>query len=91
MTWASGYSEVAYRLGRRLLLDYNAVIEWASTFPHSGSRITGVDTDHELRGFMLGRSPYTIVIAVLPAELVVVALAHHSQEPGYWKDRLRDV
>lgn len=91
LAWASALSDAEYRLGRRLLLAYNAVIEWASTFPHSGSPVRAVDTHHELRAFVLGHFPYTVVIAVLSDELVIVAVAHQSQEPGYWRDRLKDV
>lgn len=32
--------------------------------------------------------PYSLVYAERTEELVVVAVAHHSRRPGYWKDRL---
>lgn len=38
---------------------------------------------------VLKRFPYDIVVSELPEEIVVVALAHHSRRPGYWRDRLR--
>ena len=38
---------------------------------------------------MLRRFPYSIVLAERSAELVVVAFAHQSRRPGYWRKRLR--
>jgi plasmid stabilization system protein ParE len=37
----------------------------------------------------LRRLPYDIVVRELPEEVDVVAVAHHSRRPGYWRDRLR--
>lgn len=34
--------------------------------------------------------PYSLVYTIRLNELVVIALAHHSRRPGYWKDRLSD-
>ena len=45
-----------------------------------------------LRGakrLVLKRFPYNIVVREFPQEVVVVAVAHHSRRPGYWRDRLR--
>lgn len=36
---------------------------------------------------VLKRFPYDIVILERPEELLVVAVAHHSRRPGYWRDR----
>ena len=35
------------------------------------------------------RFPYNIVVWELPEDVLVVAVAHHSRRPGYWRDRLR--
>ena len=80
---------IARGQGERLYRHYLGVIEWAQQFPHSGSPIAGLETERDVRGFLLGaRLPFTAVIAIGPDELVVVALAHHSREPGYWRTRL---
>lgn len=39
--------------------------------------------------FVLKRFPYDIVVRDLPEEVIVVAVAHHSRRPGYWRGRLR--
>jgi hypothetical protein len=38
---------------------------------------------------VLKRFPYDIVVRELSEEILVVAVAHHSRRPGYWRDRLR--
>jgi plasmid stabilization system protein ParE len=38
---------------------------------------------------LLRRFPYDIVVRELLEEIIVVAVAHQSRRPGYWKDRLR--
>ncbi|MGB5131042.1 MAG: hypothetical protein WBO00_00375 [Steroidobacteraceae bacterium] len=36
---------------------------------------------------MLKRFPFAIIVIDLRGEIVVVAVAHHSRRPGYWRDR----
>ena len=33
------------------------------------------------------RFPYTVVYRLRDADVVIIAIAHHSREPGYWRDR----
>lgn len=35
------------------------------------------------------RLPYSIIYVEKPTALNVIAFAHHSRRPGYWKHRLR--
>jgi hypothetical protein len=35
------------------------------------------------------RLPYSIIYVEKPTAINVVAFAHHSRRPGYWKHRLR--
>ena len=37
---------------------------------------------------ILKRFPYDIVIVERATELVVIAVAHQSRKPGYWRERL---
>jgi plasmid stabilization system protein ParE len=39
------------------------------------------------RRFPLRRFPYTIIYQVTPEEVRVIALAHQSRRPGYWRGR----
>jgi len=38
---------------------------------------------------LLKRFPYAVVVRESPEEVIVVAVAHHSRRPGYWRSRLR--
>ena len=37
---------------------------------------------------VLKHFPYDVVVRELADEVVVVAVAHHSRRPGYWRSRL---
>lgn len=41
------------------------------------------------RRLTLADWPYAIVYMPLDDALVIIALAHHSRRPGYWRRRLR--
>lgn len=36
---------------------------------------------------ILDRFPYDVIAFELPEETVVIAIAHHSRKPGYWRER----
>ena len=38
---------------------------------------------------ILKRFPYDIVVIERTSEVVVIAVAHHSRRPGYWRERIR--
>lgn len=39
------------------------------------------------RRFTLTRFPYTIVYRMRETDVYIVAIAHTSRRPGYWKNR----
>jgi hypothetical protein len=43
--------------------------------------------DTGAKRLILERFPYDIVAIELPEETVVIAVAHHSRKPGYWRER----
>jgi hypothetical protein len=42
-----------------------------------------------IKRLILKRFPYEIVVREVSEEIVVVAIAHQSRRPGYWRNRLR--
>lgn len=68
-----------------------ACVERANEFPKTGTLVTDLRVKFEVRGFLLDRFPYTVIIACLKDELVVVAVAHQPRKPGYWRKRLAKV
>lgn len=43
--------------------------------------------DTGAKRLILERFPYDIVVIELPEEAIVIAVAHHSRKPGYWRER----
>lgn len=40
-----------------------------------------------IKRLMLRRFPYDIVVRESSDEIIIVAIAHHSRRPGYWRNR----
>lgn len=83
---AEWYEHARDRLGDGFM---DAVIEAAdraAAFPERGS-------SHRAgtRRIVLDRFPYDVVYMVRPQRVVIVAVAHHSRRPGYWRKRLRTI
>jgi len=41
-----------------------------------------------VKRLILKRFPYDIVVIEGETEIVVIAVAHHSRKPGYWRERI---
>jgi toxin ParE1/3/4 len=66
---------------------YDAVvqtIELIRTHPEIGTPRSGRLPNRQLR---VARFPYNVVYRVREDDVYVVAVAHTSRRPGYWKDR----
>ena len=50
--------------------------------------VPGLAGKRGAKRLILKRFPYSIIVREHGFELVVVAFAHHSRRPGYWRDRL---
>jgi hypothetical protein len=46
--------------------------------------------DDELRHFVLGKFPFSIVYAIVRDSIYVVAIAHGSRGPEYWRPRIQE-
>ena len=42
----------------------------------------------EVRRYLLPRFPFAIYDRILPDQLLILAIKHHSRHPDYWRDRL---
>jgi plasmid stabilization system protein ParE len=70
-------------LSDRLLDDFFRVVERIAEYPESGFRILG-----KVRGARLSDFHYDIVYRVERRRIYIVALAHQSRKPGYWRERI---
>jgi len=82
---ASRYESEVSDLGFHFADEVERVIRLLLAHPELGSRL-----DDELRHFVLRRFPFSVVYAVVSDVLYVVAIAHGSREPGYWRPRVQD-
>ena len=74
---------------RKLLEAYEEKLRQVSDFPESGSTIQNVPAGTKFQSFRLRRFRYAIIVGEIDGEVWVVAVAHTSRRPGYWKDRLK--
>ena len=56
--------------------------------PRAYARAPG-PADEEIRRHLIRRFPYAIVYLVDPKRVVILAIAHRSRHPNYWRDRVR--
>ena len=73
-------------LGAELMREVARTLELLSENPEIGTpvRIRGSTGMRRLR---IGRFPYGLVYAANPDEIVIVAVAHSSRKPGFWRGR----
>jgi len=82
---AARYQSEVPGLGFRFADEVESVIRLLLEHPEPGLRL-----DDELRHFVLRRCPFSVVYAVISDVVYVVAVAHGSREPGYWRPRVQD-
>lgn len=51
------------------------------------SPVSGVKSTKNARRVLLKRFPYSIVFYEREDEIVIIAFAHSSRRPGYWRSR----
>lgn len=78
------------RPGRGALLEAGVfhLLRRIRRLPRSAPRWPGLRGPAEVRRVVVKRHPYLVVYAILPEQIVVIAVAHMRQMPGYWQDRL---
>jgi plasmid stabilization system protein ParE len=77
------YHSQSERAAERFDLFIHNAIEKLCHSPNLGIRL-----DDEHRFYRIKRSfPFYLVYRTEPTKIVVVAIAHNSREPGYWRGR----
>lgn len=83
MTW---YRQRSPRAAENLWLRVQDARHSILLFPHAAP-LLGSRT----RRFILSGFPYDLIYCALPDEILIVAFAHHSRRPGYWKNRMSGI
>ena len=78
------YDEQRFGLGQELL---NTIRDALSTIQQNPAIGSPVAERLKSRRLLVRRFPYSIVYLVEANQVLVLAIAHHAQRPGYWKDR----
>lgn len=83
------YEEQRAGLGVTFYLAVEATVELAAERPGLGSPVSDVDDRLSLRKYVVKRFPFVVWVAGEEGDRRVVAVAHASRRPGYWRDRLK--
>ena len=78
------YEDCRNGLGLEFSREIYASINRVADTPLLWSRLTD-----NSRRFLTKRFPYSVIYQVLNDAILIVAVAHQSRKPGYWKNRLR--
>ena len=76
-------------LKERLISEIEAAIEVIVTRPASCPIVRRMRAGPVIRKAALGRFPFALIFAIDGQRAVVIAFAHHSRKPLYWKHRLK--
>ena len=79
------YESIVPNLGRHFASEVERVIGILLDYPEAGSQV-----DDRLRHFVLRRFPFSVVYAASEELLFILAIAHGSREPEYWRPRVHD-
>jgi plasmid stabilization system protein ParE len=84
MTEAALFYEAAHAtLGDDFLDDIRYAVNSIRERPKLGAEIA-----HGFRRMLVRRFPFSIIYFIEPGQIVVVAVAHQSRSPDYWKVRI---
>jgi toxin ParE1/3/4 len=85
---AVAWYEVQRReLGARFFTEVGRVLDLILRHPGIGSPVPRVRAEYGTRRVPLRRFPYFVVYREQGEEIQVVAVAHASHKPGYWRHR----
>ena len=84
---ATWYDERRPGLGDDFLDAYAAALEVIESHPRRYARLETTRSPREFRRYLLRRFPYAIIYEILADELVVLAVAHSSRRPNFWRRR----
>ena len=80
---AQHYDAAVPGLGHEFIAAVEQAVARIAAFPEFGSpHLMGT------RRVVLRRFPFSVVYLPEPEAVLVVAVAHHSRRPGYWRDRV---
>ena len=80
------YSNISKTLKSRFIEKFKSVKYYISMYPEGSPLI-----EEGIRHHVFDIFPFSVVYIVREEYIYIVAVAHHSQHPDYWKDRMKEV
>ena len=74
--------EADARLGNAFISEFERCVELLRQYPEFGAKWRG-----PTRRLPLRRFPFNLIYMVHSSELRIIAVAHQSRRPGYWRGR----
>jgi len=84
---ANWYDEQRKGLGTEFTNAVETAIDQIEEGQTPLSPILDKGSEQTIKRLMLKRFPFSIVVLEKKEETVVIAIAHHSRKPGYWRKR----
>tara|TARA_R110001599_G_scaffold353795_2_gene597972 strand:+ start:117050 stop:117364 length:315 start_codon:yes stop_codon:yes gene_type:complete len=84
---AAWYEQGREGLGERFIAAFERALQLLEEDNPPLTPVGGEAGSKGARKLILHKFPFSIIVYELPISIVVVALAHHSRIPGYWKSR----
>lgn len=85
---AAWYEHAHAGLGTRFLDAFEHAVQLLGEPNPPLTSMPGIAGERGVRKLVLHKFPFSLVVSEVNQSLVVVALAHHSRKPGYWKERI---
>lgn len=77
------YEQQAAGLSRDFLDELDRAVRLVRAYPSLAMEI-----EPEIRRFLFGRFPYSLIYVIDQGTIVVLAVAHNHREPRYWAERI---
>ena len=78
------YEARAAGLGFRFIVEVENAVEILLSHPQIGSELNGI-----FRCFILNNFPFTLIYKIEPDKVWIMAVAHQSRLPGFWRERIK--
>jgi toxin ParE1/3/4 len=83
------YNEQLMGLGDQLLQEVEQILAQIEKDPFRFGKMETLPRRTDVRRALVPRFPYYVPFQTIGDEILVVAVAHGSRKPNYWRDRLR--
>ena len=84
---ACWYEDQLPGLGDEFLVEIKFILEKIEKSPQQFGLLETLKSNRDIRRHVLRRFPFMVIYEICEKEIVVLAVAHTSRKPNYWKQR----